>query len=254
MVVSRISVLAFLLCLLGPGVVGEPTFAEGPIVMLTDTSLCLQVTWRLENPTSQNCIISWGTASLESSVSSQETGDTGENAHRHTVQLCQLQSHVSYTYTVTCDGTTFKGNFLSPPDNSVSTSTTPSSVRFMAYGDTRTHLDVHNGLAGEMLALVKRTPDFGSFVLLSGDLVAKGGEPSYWTHEFFNATEAPNLKQLLSQVPYMACMGNHETDKTGRDDYNGTLFREKFPYPYVDSSAFYWSFAYGPDVRVFALD
>jgi hypothetical protein len=41
---------------------------------------------------------------------------------------------------------------------------------------------------------------------------------------------------MLAEVPYHACMGNHEG--------SGVLFREYFPYPFVSDR--YWSFTYGP--------
>jgi len=41
---------------------------------------------------------------------------------------------------------------------------------------------------------------------------------------------------MLAELPYQACMGNHEEP--------GVLFAEFFPYPFVDGR--YWSFDYGP--------
>eukprot|EP00906_Rhabdomonas_costata_P015232 RCo021897 len=50
-------------------------------------------------------------------------------------------------------------------------------------------------------------------------------------------------------------MGNHEYSVfNGSSNKNATLFRQKFPYPYVDPASFYWSFSYGPDVLIFIID
>ena len=79
---------------------------------------------------------------------------------------------------------------------------------------------------------------FQSLILATGDLVNNGNHESDWDDQFF-ATGYPNINEMLANVPYQACMGNHEG--------LGVLFEKYFPYPFVNVlDGRYWSFDYGP--------
>jgi hypothetical protein len=69
-----------------------------------------------------------------------------------------------------------------------------------------------------------------------GDLISDGDIEDDWDTEFFDLSY-PNIIEMLANIPYQACMGNHEG--------TGVLFEKYFPYPY-ESGGRYWSFDYGP--------
>lgn len=106
---------------------------------------------------------------------------------------------------------------------------------FFAYGDTRSYPGIHDQVAAGMVATYSANADFQSFIISVGDLVNHGDNESDWDNQFFDPSYE-NIQEILANLPYQACMGNHEE--------SGVLFKKYFPYPYVDRR--YWSFDYGP--------
>eukprot|EP00906_Rhabdomonas_costata_P037472 RCo052782 len=88
-----LGVLAAALVLLSPVESADAViFQEGPLLMLTDVSLCVRLTWRLNDASTGSCTIQWGTTTpLENSLTSMET-NINKDTHRHTVDLCQLEA------------------------------------------------------------------------------------------------------------------------------------------------------------------
>lgn len=67
------------------------------------------------------------------------------------------------------------------------------------------------------------------------DMVTDGDQESVFDSEFFT-TAAPNVRQMMANVPLQSCMGNHEG--------SGALYVKYVPFPFV--GARFRSFDYGP--------
>lgn len=198
---------------------------KAPYLIYSGINTEMQVLWQLNS--TDTCTIEWGTDTLYTTGSAQ-TYEYG-SSHQHTHTIANLTPGSKYYYRVTVDDEIHTGSFRSAPDTDV------SSIKFMAYGDTRTYPADHNQVAAGMLAAYAEDEDFQSFILSSGDLVATGNSEWDWDNQFFNPAY-PNIQEMLATLPYQSCMGNHEG--------TGTLFQKYFPYPYVAGR--YWSFDYGP--------
>jgi hypothetical protein len=86
---------------------------------------------------------------------------------------------------------------------------------------------------------------FQTISLCTGDLVTYGAVESRWQNEFFTE-DGPSIRQRLSEVAFVSCLGNHELYKNNYSgiDLSSALFGKYFPSPYIDRR--YWSFDYGP--------
>jgi 3',5'-cyclic AMP phosphodiesterase CpdA len=85
--------------------------------------------------------------------------------------------------------------------------------RFVAYGDTRTHHDIHQQIVD---AVLQCDPDL---VLQTGDLVSDGGNAAQW-RKFDEITA-----KLRDKTPYYPARGNHDTGGTGYEDHVTQPFR-----------------------------
>lgn len=74
-------------------------------------------------------------------------------------------------------------------------------VKFIVYGDSRSHPDHHRRLVERMIRL---KPDF---VVHAGDLVDRGKAYEQWGEQFFEP-----LRGLVESVPVYIAKGNHEGD------------------------------------------
>lgn len=109
------------------------------------------------------------------------------------------------------------------------------AVRFTVVGDTQADPQADPEALRRIGELMwNERPDF---VLVVGDLVSTGTEPAHWTGHFF-----PNLRPLLSRVPLLPVMGNHDKD-----------FRLYKAYMSLPEPEHRYRFAYGP-VEIFVLD
>jgi predicted phosphodiesterase len=75
------------------------------------------------------------------------------------------------------------------------------TVRFIAYGDSRSHPKTHRSLAKRFLGA---SPDF---VLHTGDLVMDGRDYGLWSKQFFDP-----VADVITRVPVLPVPGNHEED------------------------------------------
>ncbi len=156
------------------------------------------------------------------------------------VDLTNLAAGQRVYYRVAMDGAVDTGSFLAP--QAVGT----SDITFYAYGDTRDDITAQNGVAKALLADVNADPGRrGAFLLHSGDYVYDGTVESEWTSAFFNSTGGPEVKTMLGSLPLVGTIGNHEGTTT--------LLKKYFPYAFLPSSGFYYSYKQGP-VHVLVVD
>ena len=200
-------------------------FRKRPYLIFPGDPTKMQVLWQLT--ATDNATIQWGVDQTYSGGSAQ-TVEYGVD-HQHTVTISGLTPGQHYVYRVTVQDASYTGSFNAAPAPAA------TRVKFLAYGDTRSNPSTHDQVAAGMIAAWNVDPAFQSFALNVGDLVADGESEADWTDEFFDPTYE-NIQQFLAQIPYQACMGNHEGD--------GELFVKYFPYPFT--GARYWSFDYGP--------
>lgn len=139
--------------------------------------------------------------------------------------LTNLQPGASYTYAVEVAGT------ATAPRTFKTFNPQADSVRFIAYGDSRSNPKIHRVVAGRFL---EHDPEF---VLHTGDLVLVGKIYGQWLQQFF----AP-VSGVADQVPFLSVPGNHEEDLKNYLAY----------FPMKGTNRWY-SFDAGP-VHVLALD
>ncbi len=202
-----------------------PLARKGPYLVYGGESTEMDVHWQLV--LSDTCTLEWG-LDASYSLGSARTVEYGTK-HQHTYTIGDLEPGTGCYFRVTVQGNQYTGYFRSaPPDDDI-------SVKFFAYGDTRTYPADHDAVAGAMVSRYHADPDFLTFVLSVGDLVTDGDDETDWNDEFFDPSYS-NIRKMLSHLPYQSAMGNHEG--------SGVLFSEYFPYPFVAGR--YWSFDYGP--------
>jgi hypothetical protein len=202
-----------------------PLFRKAPYLIHPGDVTEMQLHWQLRETAS--CTVEWGPDS-SCSAGSAETSEYGGD-HQHTYTITELTPGARSFYRVTAGHEELSGSFYTPPEDEV------SDLKFLAYGDTRSHTGVHDTVAEAMLAAFAGDPDFQTFIAVAGDLVYDGDSEDVWDMEFFDRVRL-NIKEMLGSAPYHSAMGNHELP--------GDLFIKYFSYPFVDSR--YWSFDYGP--------
>ena len=201
------------------------TFRKQPYLTFDGDPAAMTVHWQLRS--SQQCAISWGLDSL-CSAGSAVTSEYGTD-HQHSCAVPAVAADAKHYFRVVAGTDTLRGSFRSAP------SLEADSLKFFAYGDSRTNVPDHDQVAGAMVAQCETDPEFQTLVLSVGDLVTHGDQESYWDAEVFDPDYA-GLRSMLAQLPYQSAMGNHEE--------SGALFAKYFPYPFVGGR--YWSFDYGP--------
>ena len=139
--------------------------------------------------------------------------------------LTNLQPGTRYTYEVEVAGK------ATSPRTFKTFNPHADSVRFIAYGDSRSNPKVHRVVAGRFL---EHEPEF---VLHTGDLVLAGKDYGQWLQQFF----AP-VSGVADEVPFLSTPGNHEEDLKNYLAY--------FP---IQGTNRWYSFDAGP-VHVLALD
>lgn len=198
---------------------------KAPYPIYGGTNTQMQINWQLIF--ADTCVIEWG-EDTSYSLGSEETVEYGTD-HQHAYTITGLTPGTLYYYQVLLGGVEHTGSFRAAPPADA------ASVRFFAYGDTRTYPADHDAVAAGVLAKYTADTSFQTLIVCVGDLVTDGDLESDWDEEFFDPSYT-NLSTMLATLPYQAAMGNHEE--------SGVLFTKYFPYPFV--SGRYWSFDYGP--------
>jgi predicted phosphodiesterase len=126
------------------------------------------------------------------------------------------------------------GTFYAAP------SSTAANVKFFAYGDTRTHGDIHDGIAAMIIANYTADPALQTLNLHVGDWVS-GDNETAWTDEWF---AWPNIRAQDANIADIGVRGNHEG--------SAVYWTRYWPEPF-QPDGLYWSFDYGP-MHVVMLD
>jgi len=217
-------------------------FLKTPYLLYEGSNSEMTVAWQLED--TQQCTLEWGTDTTYS-LGNVQTTEYGSD-HQHLYTIPALSPGTQYFYQVSCSGIFYPGSFFSAPP------VTATDIKFFVYGDTRTNYLTHDLVALGMISAYTSDPDYQTIVFAGGDMVEFGATDSFWQKEFFNDSLS-NLRQRMRELPYVACLGNHElyyVDYTGID-LDTPLFGKYFPFPFVDRR--YWSLDYGP-VHVTIVD
>ena len=204
----------------------------------TDTTLDWEVEPYLNWPTTNAMSVSFETTvpTAASVIFYPEEGEqkstlsAAEPKNFHQFRLTDLQENHKYFYSVSAtdsNGKTIESEILSfrtAPGNK-------DSFTFIAIGDTQSQAEV-----------VKRVSDLAymhrpNLVVHAGDLVTTGTVKSDWTGHFF-----PSMQPLISRVPFMPVLGNHEQDAHHYYDYM------HLPHPEM-----YYSFEFG-NAEFFMID
>jgi hypothetical protein len=106
-----------------------------------------------------------------------------------------LRPNSVYTYSAETD------DVSTPPKKFKTFGAHPNTVRFTAYGDTRTNPKTHAAVAANFK---RYSPDF---ILHTGDLVTNGRRYDQWGREFFGP-----LTDVIDEIPILPAIGNHEED------------------------------------------
>ncbi len=144
---------------------------------------------------------------------------SGKNAYIHKVWIEKLDAGTGYKSRVAGPGVKSEAyQFRTAPADA-------DSVRFIIYGDTRTHPETHRKLI-ELMMKIKNI----DFIVHVGDLVASGNKYEQWGPQHFEP-----IKGLAESIPMFIAKGNHEGD-------NGNY--EKLLVPAGEKGSF--AFDYGP--------
>jgi len=210
-------------------------FYKNPYLLYPATNTDMLVIWQLDETTS--CQLSWGT---DNSYSSGTTSTEEYNSdHQHKYQIGNLTPGTHYYYKVSCNDNDFESDFIAGRNDQ------DSSFSFYAYGDTRSQPYEHDKVAEQILNEINNDPASQTFIVNSGDLVEDGDDEDDWSYQFFNV-DYTNINKMLSKLPYISAVGNHEA--------SGALFSKYFPYPmYEDPYNAYFSFDYA-NVHFIVID
>ena len=202
---------------------------KGPYLTPTGDNTEMTIHWQLRQ--TESCLLEWGEDQGYSSGNTYtvENGNAAEQ-HQHAYTVTALTPASEYDYRVTTGMDEYTAAFRTAPHSA------ETNLKFMAYGDTRTHPDTHDLVAEAMVSTYQNDGEFQTFILVVGDLVSSGDHEASWDLQFFDPKHE-NIQKMLANVPFVSCMGNHEQ--------SGELYEKYFPYPFEEGGR-YWSFDYGP--------
>ncbi len=198
---------------------------KAPYIIYSDIPTEMSILWQTD--TTAVCSIEWGIDTLYT-MGNTAVLEYGVD-HQYMKTITELLSNTKYYYRVHNNGDSYSGSFLSAPASE------SSELKFIAYGDTRMYIEIHDQIAEKVVTAFTEDNAFQTFVLSAGDLVNDGNFEEEWDEYFFNSSYL-NISTLLANMPFLSALGNH--------DGNGELFMKYFPYPYHNDR--YWSFNYGP--------
>ena len=204
------------------------SFRKGPYLIYPGNPSQMTILWQTHQ--TETCRINWGITNqyLDDNQISDELG-SGTDEHQHIFTLDNLYPNTKYFYRIICGSDTITSFFHSAVPE------TAKHLKFLAFGDTRSHPEDMNVVTNRMLLEIEKDTFLGSFLIHSGDFNSSDSESS-WDDQFFNRTY-PNNIEVQSKMPIMAVRGNHEG--------NALQYNKYWPYPYPEQGDFY-SFDYGP--------
>ena len=186
-------------------------------------------------PTAESVTVMWETTrSSPSKVSfgpsTQRTAEITGNAGRlHEVELKNLAP--ATTYFVRVDSSLGGEKAVSEWSSFRTASLPGAPVKFAVVGDTQDQPAINRQIGDGMFAA---RPDFA---LIVGDLVGTGWLKSDWTDAFFGS-----MRPMLSHVPLLPVLGNHER--------NARLYYDHFALPEPE---YYYTYQTG-DVQIWVVD
>jgi len=208
------------------------TLKKGPTLIYTGSNTAMRVFWQWTGNSAFT--LQWGTSTSYGASTSVSPKDTTNHLYQY--DMGGLTPGTKYYYRVVTGSQCASASFFTAPAASA------ASVKFFAYGDTRTNGSAHNGLAGQIDAAFAADPAFQSLNLNVGDWVS-GDSESAWTGEWF-ASSYTNLRKQDASLADIGVRGNHEG--------GATFWKRYWPEPF-QSGGLYWSFDYGP-MHVAMLD
>lgn len=201
---------------------------KGPYLIYPGSNTQMSILWQTDSPAA--CTLDWGTddACQGGTVAVAPYGEDNQFQHL----LTGLTPGRKYYFRVREEGQSYPGSFLAAPPAE------DRSLKFLAYGDTRTNVGSDDAVSNAMIETFTGQPDFQTFALHVGDRVSADSETA-WTREFFTRDgSGRNIARLISSLPLQGCLGDHEG--------GGLSYKKYWPYPYVNAKDYYWSFDYGP--------
>jgi hypothetical protein len=206
---------------------------KGPTLIYTGTNTQMRVFWQWSSNAAFQ--VQWGTTtSYSQGTASVNASDTTNHLYKY--DISGLTPGTKYYYRVVTGSQCSSGTFFAAPAASA------SSLKFFAYGDTRTNGSIHNGIAGQIDSLFTADPAFQTLNLQVGDWVS-GDSESAWSGEWF-ASAYTNLRKQDANIADIGVRGNHEG--------SASFWKRYWPEPF-QSGGLYWSFDYGP-MHVAMLD
>ncbi len=175
---------------------------KGPYLIYPGQNTQMMVLWQLDS--TEACNLQWG-RDPNFSDGNTVTAEYG-NDHQHKHTIGNLTPGTAYYYRVSVATQQYEGSFRTGPVGS------ERSVKFLAYGDTRTNVFDHDMVDKAIYEVFAADPNYQTFTLLAGDWVRAGEEEGDWAQEFFNPL-AVNTRRLQANLPINGCIGNHEWDK-----------------------------------------
>jgi hypothetical protein len=224
---SSIGILiVFLLC----ATTAFSAMRKGPYLMYEGTNTSMTVLWQTD--LTESNVIRWGTDTGYGA--GQATSTEYDTDHQHKYLIAGLQPGVMYYYQI--DGYA-AGSFRAAP------AADAVSVKFLAYGDTRSYPANHETVASGMRTRYTADSALRTILLHDGDFVYADTETGWTDSYFVSGASYTNMRALQAEIPVIGARGNHEG--------TGTVYKKYFPYPYA--AAYYWSFDYGP-AHIVVLD
>jgi hypothetical protein len=246
-----------------------------PYMIYEGDPTTMTVLWQ-DNATETTNTITWGTDStFTTNLGSVTVPEYTPSplaptlyTHQHKYKITGLNPATKYYYQVAdaTNGVYGTGSFVTAPAASA------TSVKFLAFGDTRSQPNVMEQVIQEMRKVYAADPAFQSITIQAGDWVHTDGPgiapsdgedawgnstsntvPGGAYYEWFNTN--PQTQAFLAETPINGVKGNHENN----GGYS-QLFPKYYPYPYPyintvattnaypdpKSNNLYWSFDYGP--------
>jgi hypothetical protein len=231
-------------------------FHRKPYLVYQNDRSEMTVMWKPDLP-HYPTTIEWGTTINYGNTQDVTAPQTSSSLYSYTMENLPENTLIYYKVSITDPLSivhTYESSFRTPLPADATT------LSFYAYGDNRacfTPPGLYFAYVNQAILddIAKDPQNRQTFIIHVGDYTLWGLKEIFWDLDFFNHAY-PSTTKLLSSMPMMGALGNHEgyswvfyyeVNKTGK------LFRKFFPYSYPEKDRFYYSFDYGP-VHACAID